>query len=72
MALGWSPPAGGALDDSLTYSLDMEEEGSVSAGNFLHRAEIKINFFLSSDEWSASVAWNSWQRESIAWNSWER
>ncbi|XP_053811512.1 fibronectin type-III domain-containing protein 3a-like [Vidua chalybeata] len=28
MALGWSPPAGGALDDSLTYSLDMEEEGS--------------------------------------------
>lgn len=32
MALAWSPPAGGALDDSLTYSLDMEEEGSVSAG----------------------------------------
>uniref|UniRef100_A0A8D2QHV3 Fibronectin type-III domain-containing protein n=1 Tax=Zonotrichia albicollis TaxID=44394 RepID=A0A8D2QHV3_ZONAL len=28
MALGWSPPAGGALDDTLTYSLDMEEEGS--------------------------------------------
>ncbi|XP_054145640.1 fibronectin type-III domain-containing protein 3a-like isoform X1 [Melozone crissalis] len=28
MALGWSPPAGGALDDALTYSLDMEEEGS--------------------------------------------
>ncbi|XP_054497291.2 fibronectin type-III domain-containing protein 3a-like [Agelaius phoeniceus] len=28
MALGWSPPAGGASDDSLTYSLDMEEEGS--------------------------------------------
>ncbi|TRZ06473.1 hypothetical protein HGM15179_020634, partial [Zosterops borbonicus] len=28
MALEWSPPAGGALDDSLTYSLDMEEEGS--------------------------------------------
>ncbi|NWH35758.1 FND3A protein, partial [Chloropsis hardwickii] len=28
MALGWSPPAGGALDDSLTYTLDMEEEGS--------------------------------------------
>ncbi|NXE42790.1 FND3A protein, partial [Ptilorrhoa leucosticta] len=28
MALGWSPPAGVASDDSLTYSLDMEEEGS--------------------------------------------
>ncbi|RMB92596.1 hypothetical protein DUI87_30905 [Hirundo rustica rustica] len=33
MALGWSPPAGGALDDSLTYSLDMEEEGSLFAYN---------------------------------------
>ncbi|XP_017597263.1 PREDICTED: LOW QUALITY PROTEIN: fibronectin type-III domain-containing protein 3a-like [Corvus brachyrhynchos] len=28
MALAWSPPAGVASDDSLTYSLDMEEEGS--------------------------------------------
>ncbi|KAF4802223.1 Fibronectin type-III domain-containing protein 3a [Turdus rufiventris] len=33
MALAWSPPAGGALDDSLTYSLDMEEEGSLFAYN---------------------------------------
>ncbi|XP_054244463.1 fibronectin type-III domain-containing protein 3a-like isoform X1 [Indicator indicator] len=28
LALKWSPPSGVAVDDSLTYSLDMEEEGS--------------------------------------------
>ena len=32
LSLKWSPPSGVSSDDSLTYSLDMEEEGSVSAG----------------------------------------
>lgn len=32
LSVRWSPPSGVSSDDSLTYSLDMEEEGSVSAG----------------------------------------
>lgn len=32
LSVKWSPPNGVSSDDSLTYSLDMEEEGSVSAG----------------------------------------
>jgi len=34
LALQWSPPSGVSSEDSLTYTLDMEEEGSVSAAFF--------------------------------------
>lgn len=30
LSLEWSPPAGVSTDDSLTYVLEMEEDGSVS------------------------------------------
>lgn len=35
LALRWSPPHGVSCDDALTYSLDVEEEGSVSAVGFI-------------------------------------
>lgn len=34
LSLKWSTPNGASLEDSLTYTLDMEEEGSVSSGIF--------------------------------------
>jgi len=32
LSVKWSPPSGVSSDEALTYSLDVEEEGSVSAG----------------------------------------
>lgn len=54
LALRWSPPSGVSSEDALTYTLDVEEEGSVSAPFFhIYRSSMRgwawIN--ISSSIW---------------------
>lgn len=67
LALKWSPPHGVSCDDALTYSLDVEEEGSVSAGGFIsvdvqkpHRQQCSNKKINSVFDFQIKCC-NSWQ-----------